>query len=311
MTARRRGNAPSWRRWLRQHRQAAALGWQRLVERPLGNGLTIAVLAVAFTLPAAAALILKQAEQLGGSLRESREIALFLAPGLDAGQAASWAEKLRNDHAVATVELRDPEQGLAELAGMRELDDALRLLDSNPLPFVLVVAPAPGADDHALAARLRREPDIDFVQHDAAWRSRLDAWLTLGRRAALLLGLGLVAAALLVIGNTVRLELRTRAEEIAVLRLLGADDAYVRRPFLYLGAGYGLLGALLATGLCALGMRALDSAVAGVSAAYGANFVLIGFPIAQVVPAVVAACVLGMVGAALAVGHHLRQSEVA
>ena len=121
----------------------------------------------------------------------------------------------------------------------------------------------------------------------------------------------LVAAGLLIIGNTVRLELRARAEEIAVLRLLGADDAYVRRPFLYLGAAYGLLAALLAVGLNLLGMHALDSAVAGVSAVYGADFVLTGFPIAQVLPAVVAACVLGMVGAALAVGHHLRQSEVA
>ena len=311
MTAQRKATGSSLRRWLRQHRQAAALGWQRLVERPFGNGLTIAVLAVAFALPAAVALVLKQAEQLGGSLSESREIALFLAPSLGAGDAERWATRLRDDHAVATVAVRDPEQGLAELAGMRELDDALALLEHNPLPWVLVVEPAPGADDHALAERLRQEEEVDFVQHDAAWRARLDAWLTLGRRIAVLLGLGLVAAGLLIIGNTVRLELRARAEEIAVLRLLGADDAYVRRPFLYLGAAYGLLAALLAVGLNLLGMHALDSAVAGVSAAYGADFVLTGFPIAQVLPAVVAACVLGMVGAALAVGHHLRQSEVA
>src|SRR5690606_8875601 len=111
-TARRRGEASSWRRWLRQHRQAAALGWRRLTERPFGNGLTIAVLAVAFTLPAAAALMLKQAEQLGGSLRESREIALFLTPNLGEDEAEAWAERLRDDHAVAAVDLRDPEQGL-------------------------------------------------------------------------------------------------------------------------------------------------------------------------------------------------------
>src|SRR5690606_32423255 len=147
----------------------------------------------------------------------------------------------------------------------------LAVLDYNPLPTVLVVGPVANADPAALAAALEAEPGAGFVQHDALWRDRLGAWLAFGERlawvVATLPGLG----ALLVVGNTVRLDIQGRAEEIAIVQLLGATDGFVRRPFLYLGAWYGLAAGVLAWLLVALAALALRAPLASLADSYGAD----------------------------------------
>lgn len=301
----------SLRRYASLHAGALQGSLQRLLARPIGSLLTAAVLAVALALPLALLMVLHEAERFSSGIHDSRELAVFLRPELGQEAAAAWAERLAAEPVVAAVEARSPAQGLQELSAMRELGDALAVLDTNPLPWVLVVTPRPGADDHALAERLRSEAEIDYVQHDAAWRARLDAWLGLGRRLVLVLGIALALAGLIIVGNTVRLDIRARSEEIAVLRLLGANRAYIRRPFLYLGASYGLLAAALAMLFAWAALHALEPAVHALAATYGGHFALAGMTWQEVWPTVVAACTLGVLGAHLAVGHYLRQSEVA
>jgi cell division transport system permease protein len=207
-----------------------------------------------------------------------------------------------------SVLLRSPEDGLAEFRQMADFAGALALLDYNPLPAVLVVTPLPGADAAGLAETLRNLPEADFVQHDAEWRTRLNAWLGFGRRltwlVAGLLGLGM----LLVVGNTVRLDIQSRAEEIQTVQLLGATDGFVRRPFLYLGAWYGALAAVLAIGVALAAQLALQAPVATLVETYGSGFELRGIGLTTALGVLLGAMALGWLGAWLAAGHHLRQT---
>lgn len=294
--------------WLDAHAQGLGASLRRLSAKPAATAMTVGVMAVALALPLCLALLLGELQRFSGSLRESREIAVFLTTQTDADVAQAWAQTWRADAAVGTIVLRSPADGLDELRGLDALGGTLDVLDYNPLPFVALVDPARNADDAELAQRLRALPEVDFVQHDAQWRRRLGAWLTLGQRitavAATLLGLGV----LLVVGNTVRLDIQDRAAEIATVRLLGAPAAFIRRPFLYLGGCYGALAGLLALGIALTLQRALAEPIRELVTEYAGDFAPIGLaaPVAGI--ALAAAVALGWLGARLAVDHHLRQA---
>ncbi len=306
----REGTVPGdrWVAWRESHRRALATSLRRLAGRPWATALTVTVMAVALALPLCLGLVLAELQRFSGSLRESRELAVFLLPGGDAEAAAAFARSLDADGDVAEVVLRSPDEGLAELRALDALGGTLEVLDYNPLPYVALVEPTAAADDAQLAERLRVAPGVDFVQHDAQWRRRLGAWLGLGQRvtavAALLLGLGV----LLVVGNTVRLDIQDRQAEIATMRLLGASAAWIRRPFLYLGLLYGLLAGGLALLLALAVQRALAPPVSALVDAYAGDFRLLGLTPDAATAALGAALVLGWLGARLAVGHHLRQA---
>ena len=282
----------------------------RLLARPWATLLTVGVMAVALALPAGLLLALSLFSGLAGDLREARSLSLFLEAEVAADAAEALAARLRQRADVSAVALRSPEQGLAEFRGMTEFAGALAVLDYNPLPTVLVVDPAAGADAAALAAALEAQPGAAFVQHDAVWRERLAAWLAFAARlawvVAILLGLG----ALLVVGNTVRLDIQGRAEEIAIVQLLGATDGFVRRPFLYLGAWYGLGAGLLALLLLGAGALALRGPLAALSGSYGSPPpALPAGAAAAALVLLAASLLLGWLGAWLAAGHHLRQER--
>lgn len=294
--------------WRDLHLYSMVSSFGRLVQRPWATLLTVGVMAVALALPLCLALILGNVERLSGSFREAREISLFLQPELAPERVEALRDQVQRLPWVESVLLRTSVQGLEEFRQMADFAGALALLDYNPLPAVLVVTPQSGADGAALADTLRDLPETDFVQHDAAWRARLGAWLGFGRRmtilAAALLGLGV----LLVVGNTVRLDIQGRAEEIQTVQLLGATDGFVRRPFLYLGAWYGAFAAVLAIGIALVSRMALQAPVSSLVESYGSTFELLGIDPLTALAVLMGAMALGWLGAWLAAGHHLRQT---
>jgi len=147
------------------------------------------------------------------------------------------------------------------------------------------------------------------VQHDAGWRQRLDGWLRFGTRLAWVLAALLGLGALLVVGNTVRLDIQSRREEIGVLQLLGATDGFIRRPFLYLGGCYGLAAGALALGLLTAADVALREPLVELARSYGSGFVLQGFNLHAAAAIVFGAGVLGWLGAGFVTGHYLRQTR--
>ena len=294
--------------WLDHHAYSVISSLGRFLGKPWSSALTVGVLAVALALPLGLWLVLGNVTRFSGQVQQSREVSVFLAPEVDAARAATVADTLRARDDVARVELRTPEQGLAQLreAGLGDALDALGT-DANPLPSLLVVVPR--GDEALLAASLETLPEADRVQHDARWRQRLDGWLRFGNRVALVLAALLGLGALLVVGNTVRLDIQSRREEIGVLQHLGASDGFIRRPFLYLGAWYGLAAGLAAIGLLTLAALALRAPLAELAGSYGSRFVLSGFDPVAAAAVVAGATLLGWLGAGIVTGHYLRQTR--
>lgn len=293
--------------WLDQHLYSVVSSLGRVVRRPWATLLTVGVMAVAFALPLGLWLALQNVGHFAGDVQQSREIDLFLTPETPVARAQALAETLRARDDVASVELRTPDQGLAEFRQRSGLADSLDLLDGNPLPALLVVVPE--GDEARLVAALEALPETDLLQHDAAWRERLTGWMGFGERLtwvlAALFGLG----ALLVVGNTVRLDIQSRREEIGVLQLLGASDGFIRRPFVYLGAWYGLAAGALALGLLTLAALALRDPLAALARSYGSPFALSGLDPLGAALVVLAATIVGWLGAWLVTGHFLRQTR--
>ena len=296
-----------FRAWREQHAYSLVSSLGRFFQRPFATLLTVGVMAVAMALPLGLGLALANVERLSGSVRESREIGLFLNTEVDAAQASRLAAELRLRSDVASVEIRTPEQGMQEFRQLSDLAGALDLLQENPLPTVLLVQPT--GDGGALAAALQKRPEVELVQHDAVWRKRLSAWLAFGAELTWVIGGLLGLGVLLVVGNTVRLEIGSRRDEIAVLQQLGATDGFIRRPFIYLGAWYGLAAGAAALGLLALAGALLKPTLFSLILSYGSRFDPRGPGWAGGLAVLATATAVGWLGAWLASGHHLRQTR--
>jgi cell division transport system permease protein len=286
--------------WLDQHLYSFVSSLGRLVRRPWATLLTIGVMAVAFVLPLGLWLALTNVEQFAGDVSESRGIDVFLKLDVPEPRARVLAVQLGGRADVAKVELRTPEQGLAEFRERSGLGASLDALEGNPLPTLLQVTPR--GDETGLVAMLERLPEADLIQHDAQWRDRLRGWLGFGERLVWVL-------AALVVGNTVRLDIQSRREEIGVLQLLGASDGFIRRPFIYLGAWYGLVAGVLALGLLVAAGAALQPSLTALAQSYGSRFALAGLDPLRAVAVLAGATVIGWLGAWLVTGHFLRQTR--
>jgi len=299
------------RAWLDQHLHGLAFSLGRALRKPWATLLTVAVMGLALALPLGLSIVMDNLRHFAGSVQQSREINLFLKMDVDAAAAAKLADTLRSRGDVAVVELRTPEQALAGFREGSGLGEAIDALGDNPLPTLLIVTPGGGdsAGDARLAAALEALPQADLVQHDAVWRQRLDAWLRFGQRVVQVLSVLLGLGAVLVVGNTVRLDIQSRREEIGVLQLLGASDGFIRRPFLYLGAWYGLGAGLLALGLVAAAGLAVREPLAALSASYGSQFSLKGLDTLHASVVLLGTVLLGWLGAWAVTGHFLRQTR--
>ncbi len=294
--------------WFNHHLHSVVFSLGRAVRKPWATALTVAVMALALALPLGLSIALDNLKHFAGSVQQSRDINLFLKTDVDAAAAQQLVTSLRARPDVGEVLLRTPDEGLAELRQNAGLGEAIDALGENPLPTLLIVTPANG-DDAALAKSLEALPQADLVQHDALWRQRLDGWLNFGARLVQVLSALLGLGAALVVGNTVRLDIQARREEIGVLQLLGASDGFIRRPFVYLGAWYGLAAGALALGLIALCGLALRPPLANLSQSYGSPFTLHGLDLLHSGMVLAGTTILGWLGAWLVTGHFLRQTR--
>lgn len=296
--------------WRRQHAWCLRDSLRQLARRPLGSALTIAVMGLALALPLAFGLLLVNMQHFAVALGNSQSVNVFLKTDVTADGAARLAASLRARPDVGAVAVRTPQQGLAELAALQGFGDAIGSLPDNPLPYVLLVEPRAGAARAGvedMVAAVRALSGVDLVQDSGQWRARLDALIALGRRIALLLAVLLAAAAVLVIGNSVRLDLRSRADEIAVQQLVGASAGFVRRPYLYEGAWYGLAAGLVAVLLVLLLEAVLAAPVRELVASYAGRLHFGGLPWATLGLVLAIAVALGWLGAWVACSRQLAR----
>ncbi|MCO7518575.1 MULTISPECIES: permease-like cell division protein FtsX [unclassified Pseudomonas] len=295
--------------WLESHRASLADSLRRLGKQPIGSFFTCLVMAVALSMPMGLSLLLKNVEKLGGSWQRAAQISLYLKLDASSRDGEALRDEIMGMPGVAEAQYISREQALEEFQQQSGLGEALRELPDNPLPGVVVVTPTE-VDKPALEAlrqRLSQLPRVEAAQLDLVWVERLAAILKLGDRFVFGLAVMLISALLLVIGNTIRLHIENRRVEIEVIKLVGGTDSYVRRPFLYMGALYGLGAGVLAWGILAFGLNWLNDAVVGLSGLYGSDFALGGVPAADGLSLLIGAVLLGYIGAWIAVARHLNE----
>ncbi|MFY0989341.1 permease-like cell division protein FtsX [Halomonas sp. C05BenzN] len=297
------------RGWGRHHRAMCLDSALRLIRHPVGSLLTMLAIAIALVLPAALWLTLDGARLLDAELEESATLTVYLESRVADAQALRIEEALAAHEGVARTRLITAAEGMAEFQQALGLADALGRLEDNPLPASVVVTPV-DPDPLAvrqLAGRLEGVAGVDEVRLDLAWIERLRHLAELGRRVALALAVLFGLGVLLVVGNTIRLSVESRRQEIEVVTLIGATHAFVRRPFLYSGAWYGLGGGVLAWGLLTLGSGWLAAPVSALAASYGASFSLPRLGLSGSAILLVCSTLLGWLGAWMAVSRHLAE----
>ncbi|MBK6435031.1 MAG: ABC transporter permease [Rhodanobacteraceae bacterium] len=299
--ARNRGlERTSLMQWLAQHRAALRAALSQLGGHRIGSMVNVLVIGLALALPLLLDHAVRNLAQVGGALDEQRDITVFLDPALDRAAVDVAMRELHAIAGIASIRRRTPEQGLSDLRQLPGFEAAATALDRNPLPWVALVTPADAVEQGDLVARLEVVAGVDLVQHDAVWRERLDRILSLLRRVVYVLAGLLGVGAMLLIANAIRIDVMARREEISIVSLLGGSDAYVRRPFLYGGALYGVLGAIAAIVLLWAVHLAVRDPVAALSETYAADFRLSTPNLASSAAALAVGLVLGWIGALVA-----------
>lgn len=283
----------------------------RLWQTPIASALTILVVGIALALPASLHALIQNAREPLLALETTSQISLFLKPELNNAAGRKLVEQLKKNSALVGATLVTKEEGLRELTAYSGFGDALAALKSNPLPAVILVQPAmTDADAVArLLAELRNLPEADKVQFDSEWLEKLRALLAIAGRCAAAFSIMLGMGVLFIVGNTIRLELQHRRDEIVVTQLLGATHRFIRRPFLHSGFWYALLGAALAWLLANFLILGVRGPAMELAELYGSSFRLAFLGWSDTVLLLAIAVLLGVLGAWIVVAHFLREIE--
>lgn len=295
------------------HLQALLDSLGRLARNPVSSAMTVAVIGIALALPTGLHVVLKNVQAVSAGWENAAQISLFLRKNLRDERVQQLIAELKAMREVAVVRYVSPTEALEEFQQMSGFGDALNALSQNPLPAVLIVQPsleasAPASVEHLLL-RLRAHPDVELAQLDMEWVKRLYAMMEIAKRGVAVLASVLALAVLLIVGNTIRLAIQNRRDEIEVQKLIGATDAFIRRPFLYSGYWHGVLGALIAWLLVNVSLWVLNDPVERLSALYDSRFELAGLGLEATLYLLLFGILLGLIGAWLAVDRHLRTIE--
>lgn len=299
--------------WLREHRFALTEALRKLIRKPGSFAFNVLVVAIALALPIAGLTLLENIRPVTQQLAVEPEISLFLAAGTPADQARALASGIRSALPPAAkqsrIEFVPREQALDALRNKTGLADALATLGQNPLPdaYIIRLSNADAGAVDTLAEQLKALPGVEAVQVDSDWVKRLAAMLQIMRLALLLLAVTLAVVVMAVVFNTVRLQVLTQREEIAVSRLLGATDAFIHRPFYYTGALLGVCAGAVALGAVALALQPLNAAITEFALLYASEFRLTVLGLSTTLALLAISAALGLLGAALSVRRHLAQ----
>lgn len=298
---------------LSYHLQAANSSLNLLCRKPLATTMTVVVIAIALTLPTLFWVLTDTLDQLTSNWQRGGHISLYLKSPLTPADEAAFLERLKAAEGVGHVNLKSAADGLAELQRQEGMQDIMRYLPENPLPTVIDVVPALAVNTPAqmeqLFLRLKGFPQVEQAKIDMQWVNRLHAILSFVGKAAHALMALLASAVVLIIGNTLRLAIQNRQEEIQVLKLIGATDPYIARPFLYSGIWYSLGGAILAVLFVNLVMLSLAMGAKQLAAAYQMHYPIMGLSVKQAYQLVLVATILGWLGAMLSVKGQLASIE--
>ncbi|MFH1603680.1 MAG: permease-like cell division protein FtsX [Pseudomonadota bacterium] len=296
--------------WLRQHRQTFALTLARMASNPFATLLNVMVIGVALALPLGGYMLL---QNLGGVARQftgNPQVSLFLSTDVGKADVNALEARLKLISGVRTARFVSREQALEDLKRSENMADVVAALQINPLPDAFVLETGGNAAElERLQAELRALPKIAHIQIDSAWVKKLETLLALGRTAVLILAILLAFGLVAVTFNTIRLQILTQKEEIEVSKLIGATDAFIRRPFFHLGLIQGALGGLAALAINYSCMRVLNLSILELAHLYGSDYRLRFFGLPDCLSLLAFAAMLGWLGAYMSVSRHLSEIE--
>jgi len=301
--------------WLMRHAQTLVFTLGRISRRPGSSLLTAGVIGVALALPSAMFVLVENTSGLAGNWEGVSRVSVFMEPGSPESRAQSLRDELTEREEVSQVEYISAEAAMEEFMERSGFGDALAVLEDNPLPPVLVVHPVEAAGTpqglRDLVGDIETLEEVDLVQVDTQWIERFHAMLEIAERGIAVVAALLALAVLIVVGNTIRLEIQNRREEIEVTKLVGATDAFIRRPFLYTGLWYGVFGGALACLLVTSAVWLLHDPVRSLAGLYGSGFQLSGLGLVASLQVIGVGALLGWGGSWLAVARHLSEIEPA
>jgi cell division transport system permease protein len=299
--------------YLLRHVQVFFYSLGQLMRNPFSLLMTAAVIGIALALPTGLHVILKNVQQLSGEWNRTTQISVFLKANTTQTRARDLQKQIQRLPEVEKVTFISKQKALDEFQRLSGFGDALNSLQHNPLPSVLVIQPIINLDDTKISGqlirKLQRIKGVDIAQRDVQWVKRLYAIMDIVQRGVILLSIMLALAVLLVVGNTIRLAIQNRRDEIIITKLIGGTDAFIRRPFLYTGFWYGLFGGLIAILLVSFSLLLLQGPVEQLTTLYQGRFDLSNMEFITATGLLASSILLGLAGSWLAVGRHLREIE--
>jgi cell division transport system permease protein len=291
------------------HALFSSLG--RLVASPLNSILTAIVLSISISLACGFYLLVENAEQLTSDLETSNQISLFLRDDVSLASATRLANGIKLDPSVQTVKIITKEQALKEFEEFSGFGEAIKALEKNPLPIVLQVVPKNslenGQNIETLVENFKQASEVDFAQLDLQWVKRLQLMIEVAHISVILLGMLLSLAVLFITGNTIRLELLTRKDEIVIAKLVGATNGFVQRPFLYSGFWIGFFSGISAWFIVTIMMLILKQPIEKLSMLYNSSFHLQFMGFFETLALILLSSTLGAVGSWVVVRLQIRQ----
>lgn len=301
------------RSYFSHHMRVSLASLGRLYAQPVATAMTATVIAIALALPVGLYIALANISQISSGWDGSTQISLFLDNRVSKAEAQKLQQRLEKHKDIRKIELIDKEQGLEQFKEVSGFGDALKHLDENPLPIVLVVQPEISVNQPDITGRLVKElgknKQVELAQLDVQWVKRLYTFLEIAHRSIWVISTMLAIAVLLVIGNTIRLDIQNRREEIEVAKLIGASDAFIRRPFLYTGLWYGIIGGVLAWLITLVSLLMMEQPIHKLALLYHSDFRLIGLGSSNTLLLILISCSLGLIGSWIAVSRHLKDIE--
>jgi cell division transport system permease protein len=299
--------------YFERHAQTLIGSLGRIAKQPIATFMTMGVIAVALALPLFLNLLLQNARVATGNLNEAFNLSVYMDKKAGAARTQAVAKLLRLKADVAGVKVISADEALADFRKDSGFGKALDALTDNPLPDTLIVTPTlsastPEGTEH-LRSVIAAVPDVQSVQIDTEWIKRLHAILRILRQVVLLTGGLLALGIVLIVSNTIRLDILNRRAEIEVMKLVGASDGFARRPFLYSGIWYGLGGGILALILVAIASQLLASPIEQLARLYGSAFRLGGLGLVLGSEVLGLAVALAWVGSWLSATQHIRAIE--
>lgn len=302
--------------YLRQHQNTLTESFMRLLSYPLASVMTVMVIAIALTLPGGLYVLLKNVQSVTDNWQQQSVITLYLFPQVDDTKALALSHRLSSRSDVVSVDYVSKEEGLRYFERSSGYEQILSSLPENPLPIVLKVIPkgevslASLANLQTLRDQLAAQGEVEYAELDAQWLQRLANILSFGQRFSYALSVLLIIAVLLIVGNTIRMAVESRRDEVLVMKLVGATDSYIRRPFLYMGFWFGVLGGVFAC-LCILMLSWWVSAPAErLIELYHGGFKLQTFNADEIILCLTISALVGVSGAWIAVNRHIATIEL-